>query len=391
MAERRSYASEHNRIPKHAAVARSSDGRVHAHAADGEAALFSVPLSEVRRTREPAEHASWPSIPSSVSRAAHRSRFAYRDGASSGELLREAGALTCAVNLRMWRRAAAFVVAAAVLVVACVFTWGYRALSAEQTGEAAQEQIAEQAASDSASVQEVSQNQEQADVSSAQTTDSQQNLTNDRSALSSMGQGNMPYSPQAASVQETGFVNLVGASANVPALFQYPSMPAGCEVYSLAAVLAALDANADPDDIVATYLPFSATGDDYATAFWGDPYSEGSGMPPAIMIAGNAVLQDTGATERFENATGASFDDLANLANSGSPVLVWATLDFVDPFFDEPLEPNSPYYPEHCVVLLGAQGDDAYLMDPTQGYTTVSYSWLKYLYEQCGSMALKLA
>lgn len=191
--------------------------------------------------------------------------------------------------------------------------------------------------------------------------------------------------------QMAGFTGLSGTSANVPELFQYPSMPAGCEIYSLAAVLQAMDHDADPDSIVANQLPFDVEGDDYASAFWGDPYWSGEGMPPAIMAAGNAFLEEAGASERFANLAGTDFDELAGKASSGTPVLVWTTLDFEDLYFDEPLEANSFYDLEHCVVLLGVEGHRACIMDPTQGYVTVNYDWFKYLYEQCGSMALAIA
>ena len=192
-------------------------------------------------------------------------------------------------------------------------------------------------------------------------------------------------------MQVVSFTGLSGTSANVPELFQYPSMPAGCEIYSLTAVLQAMDHDADPDSIVANQLPFDVEGDDYASAFWGDPYWSGEGMPPAIMAAGNAFLEEAGASERFLNFTGTDFDELASKVSSGTPVLVWTTLDFEDPYFDEPLEANSFYDLEHCVVLLGVEGHRACIMDPTQGYVTVNYDWFKYLYEQCGSMALAIA
>ena len=192
-------------------------------------------------------------------------------------------------------------------------------------------------------------------------------------------------------MQVVSFTGLSGTSANVPELFQYPSMPAGCEIYSLAAVLQAMDHDADPDSIVANQLPFDVEGDDYASVFWGDPYWSGEGMPPAIMAAGNAFLEEAGASERFANLAGTDFDELAGKASSGTPVLVWTTLDFEDPYFDEPLEANSFSDLEHCVVLLGVEGHRACIMDPTQGYVTVNYDWFKYLYEQCGSMALAIA
>ena len=213
---------------------------------------------------------------------------------------------------------------------------------------------------------------------------------NRRDALGAMGQEPMGFG-RANVMQVVDFTGLSGTSANVPELFQYPSMPAGCEVYSLAAVLQAMGHDADPDSIVANQLPFDVEGDDYASAFWGDPYWSGEGMPPAIMTAGNAYLEEEGASERFANLTGADFDELASKASSGTPVLVWTTLDFEDPCFDEPLEANSFYDLEHCVVLLGVEGHRACIMDPTQGYVTVNYDWFKYLYEQCGSMALAIA
>lgn len=214
---------------------------------------------------------------------------------------------------------------------------------------------------------------------------------NRRDALGAMGQEAVYGFGRANVMQVVNFTGLSGASASVPELFQYPSMPAGCEIYSLTAVLQAMGHDADPDSIVANQLPFDVEGDDYASAFWGDPYWSGEGMPPAIMASGNAFLEEAGASERFANLTGTDFDELASKASSGTPVLVWTTLDFEDPCFDEPLEANSFYDLEHCVVLLGVEGHRACIMDPTQGYVTVNYGWFKCLYEQCSSMALAIA
>lgn len=214
---------------------------------------------------------------------------------------------------------------------------------------------------------------------------------NRRDALGATGQELPSGFGRPNVMQVASFAGLSGTSASVPELFQYPSMPAGCEIYSLTAVLQAMGHDADPDSIMANQLPFDVEGDDYASAFWGDPYWSGEGMPPAIMAAGNAFLEEAGASERFANITGTDFDELASKASSGTPVLVWTTLDFEDPYFDEPLEANSFYDLEHCVVLLGVEGHRACIMDPTQGYVTVNYDWFKYLYEQCGSMALAIA
>ena len=120
---------------------------------------------------------------------------------------------------------------------------------------------------------------------------------NRRDALGAMGQELPDGFGRPNVMQAVSFTGLSGTSANVPELFQYPSMPAGCEIYSLTAVLQAMGHDADSDSIVANQLPFDVEGDDYASAFWGDPYWSGEGMPPAIMTAGNAFLEEAGASD----------------------------------------------------------------------------------------------
>lgn len=283
----------------------------------------------------------------------------------------------------------ALVAVVIVLVAVVAFVWIQRASGSSATTAT---EVQDAAQTEAVALVDDSQDVAATEVAPGESPDQAHGFADHRRrALGSAERDGAPHSMQADVMQVASFEGLVGTSAAVPELFQYPSMPAGCEVYSLVAVLNGLGIDADPDGIVANQLPFEAQDDDFATAFWGDPYSSGEGMPPAIMIAGNAVLEETGAAERFDNATGTAFDELAAKASSGSPVLVWTTLDFEDPQFDEPLEANSFYYLEHCVVLLGTLDGNVCLMDPTQGYVTVDYGWFKNLYEQCGSMALTLA
>lgn len=297
---------------------------------------------------------------------------------------------------------AAIAVAMAVLIIVGVLVAHGRAgVSGDGDQSAAQEALEAQtletayAADDSTETQQDQQSQDAEAAESVAPGMRPDNADgfprNRRDALGAMGRELPSGFGRPNVMQVVSFTGLSGTSASVPELFQYPSMPAGCEIYSLAAVLQAMDHDADPDSIVANQLPFDVEGDDYASAFWGDPYWSGEGMPPAIMAAGNAFLEEAGASERFANLTGTDFDELASKASSGTPVLVWTTLDFEDPYFDEPLEANSFYDLEHCVVLLGVEGHRACIMDPTQGYVTVNYDWFKYLYEQCGSMALAIA
>ena len=323
--------------------------------------------------------------------------------AHNGVFIRGAGAVIGGSSWFARRRLLAIAAAAlaVVVLVGVLTTYGHVVANGGGDQGAAQEALESQAletayaADDSTETQQEQQSQgagtAESVVPGMRPDDAKGFSRNRRDVLGAMGQEAMGGFGRANVTQMAGFTGLSGTSASVPELFQYPSMPAGCEIYSLAAVLRAMGHDADPDSIVANQLPFDVEGDDYASAFWGDPYWSGEGMPPAIMAAGNAFLEEAGASERFANLTGTDFDELASKASSGTPVLVWTTLDFEDPYFDEPLEANSFYDLEHCVVLLGVEGHRACIMDPTQGYVTVNYSWFKYLYEQCGSMALAIA
>jgi uncharacterized protein YvpB len=179
--------------------------------------------------------------------------------------------------------------------------------------------------------------------------------------------------------------------AAVPEMVQYPEMPAGCEVYSLAAVLRALGYDADPHEIVMNHLPFISLGGSDASAYSGNPYVEGEGLPPAIVRAGNSFLEEAGSDVRFVDVTGSSFEELEALADGGTPVLVWTTMYLEDPGFDSPVTPYTFYPNEHCLVLLGTEGDVVLTMDPMVGYASYDREWFQYLYEQCGSMAVTLA
>ena len=323
--------------------------------------------------------------------------------AHNGVFIRGGGAVIGGSSWFARRRllAIAAAVLAVVALVGVLTTYGHVVANGGGDQGAAQEALESQAletayaADDSTETQQEQQSQgagtAESVVPGMRPDDAKGFSRNRRDVLGAMGQEAMGGFGRANVTQMAGFTGLSGTSASVPELFQYPSMPAGCEIYSLAAVLRAMGHDADPDSIVANQLPFDVEGDDYASAFWGDPYWSGEGMPPAIMAAGNAFLEEAGASERFANLTGTDFDELASKASSGTPVLVWTTLDFEDPYFDEPREANSFYDLEHCVVLLGVEGHRACIMDPTQGYVTVNYDWFKYLYEQCGSMALAIA
>lgn len=176
----------------------------------------------------------------------------------------------------------------------------------------------------------------------------------------------------------------------VPEMVQYPEMPAGCEVYSLAAVLSSIGFEADPHALVAEHLSFSPVDGTAASAYSGDPHISGEGLPPAIVAAGNSFLKEAGAKARLSDATGSSFESLERTANEGTPVLVWTTMWLQDPGFASPLPPYTFYPLEHCLVLLGSDLENARTMDPMTGFVSYDREWLQYVFEQCGSMAIVL-
>lgn len=211
----------------------------------------------------------------------------------------------------------------------------------------------------------------------------------DEASASANGTGTQPLVPTSPSAQDPS--STFDCSSLVPVLLQYPDMPAGCEIYSLAAVLQALGFDADPHDIARDHVPYTALDGNYATAYSGSPYRDGEGLPPAIVRAGNSYLESSGSPFRFFDATNAPFEDLLALADRGLPVLVWTTMGMADPGFAAPL-PSYTFYPlEHCVVLQGSGPDGTVrLMDPQAGSLTVDAAQFSYLYEQCGSMAVTL-
>ena len=431
-ASQRRHVRQVPRSGRHARVAAGGQGvageapvRHRPHGEAAEAVLFAVPVemlgeqdaaeeqvdTSAERSRAAVSHAAGRHARVAVSRPSRfrgegRHSADASPAAHNGAFISGGGAVIGGSSWSVRGRslmAAVVVAAAALVLVGVLVAHGRAGANVDSSGDqgAAQEAQESQtletayAADDSAETQ---QEQPPHDAEAAEAVgpgmrpdDADGFSRNRRDALGAMGQEAVEGFGRANVMQVVNFTGLSGTSASVPELFQYPSMPAGCEIYSLTAVLQAMGHDADPDSIVANQLPFDVEGDDYASAFWGDPYWSGEGMPPAIMAAGNAYLEEAGASERFANITGTDFDELASKASSGTPVLVWTTLDFEDPYFDEPLEANSFYDLEHCVVLLGVEGHRACIMDPTQGYVTVNYSWFKYLYEQCGSMALAIA
>lgn len=180
---------------------------------------------------------------------------------------------------------------------------------------------------------------------------------------------------------------------NIEETLQNPELPAGCEAASLAAVLKSMGYDTSPIDIVKNCLTIDPTATS-ERAFAGNPYIEygGAAFPPAIVDAANAFLEERDAEERAQDVSGEAFSDMIELIERGYPVIVWSTVDMVDPAFTGAYLGRYAWYSqEHCVVLYGTQDDSVLVCDPLEGLVTRDAQEFERIWEACGSMAVLIS
>lgn len=179
-------------------------------------------------------------------------------------------------------------------------------------------------------------------------------------------------------------------SDRVEELLQLPDYPAGCEATSLAIVLRAMGYDVGIGDILDGYLSYDPTWTD-AGSYLGDPYTGGGAFPPAVVIAADGFLSDVDSDERATDLTGATFDEIAEIVSSGTPVLVWTTMYQEPPAFSGQLVGDYAWYTnEHCVVVYGVDEGAVLVSDPLEGLVERDYARFSRLFEECGSMAVAI-
>lgn len=174
----------------------------------------------------------------------------------------------------------------------------------------------------------------------------------------------------------------------VELIYQNPELPNGCEITSLSMALTAAGCPADKLTLYQSYLPkadFSYVGDQRygpnpekwyagnAAGLKGGWYCfEG----PIIQTA-NSWLDDCGSTSSARSIAGLSQNELDRYVQDGIPLVVWVTLDYVQPQYSEfswTLEDGTSYYPYsnlHCVVLASAENGQYQIADPLSGFSLV--------------------
>ncbi|GAA0436636.1 hypothetical protein GCM10008983_11700 [Lentibacillus halophilus] len=175
--------------------------------------------------------------------------------------------------------------------------------------------------------------------------------------------------------------NSGGHIQGVPAYFQYPELPTGCEATSLAMLLSwgcgrdvskydVADALQKGDNVQWTDGEWTGANPD--KAFVGDPYTDSNDGSFGVFEGPILEALEWFMPGRGVDWTGASFDALLAVVRSGAPVLAWTTLEQRETFYG--LSWTAPdgetidwYENEHAVVMVGVDGDDVIAHDPHTG------------------------
>lgn len=184
----------------------------------------------------------------------------------------------------------------------------------------------------------------------------------------------------------------------VPFISQYPELPTGCEITSLAEVLHFYGYDIDKETLARNYLPmkYERTTGCFVNYFLGSPWSShGSGcFAPAIADAANAFLSAHEASLKAHTLSYASVNTLLAQVAKGHPVIVWTSFDYDNPdvTYNEIALDNGQTFSwpvnEHCVVLSGynLEAQTVTVADPAYGIVErplddFTYFYQKYFYQ----------
>ena len=168
------------------------------------------------------------------------------------------------------------------------------------------------------------------------------------------------------------------AMIDAPVVLQYPELPNGCELTTLAMMLQFYGINKGKMELLPEMnrdtTPFR-TGPDGTIEYWGNPNTgfvgditgkhKGFGIYHAGLFG---LLQSYIPTAT--DMTRSSFEELERQVSDGIPVLVWTTIRYTVPSdrqwvtWDSPLGPIRTTFQEHTVLLVGYDEDYVYVNDP---------------------------
>ena len=150
-------------------------------------------------------------------------------------------------------------------------------------------------------------------------------------------------------------------SLDVNVIYQYPDMPSGCEVTSLAMVLNYMGIDVTNKYLADNYLDSSTY--DMFKSFVGNVYSDNSFgcFAPVIVNTANDFFVDNGYEYRAVNVSESTKEQLVNYLHDNKPVIIWNTKD-MNPSYIEEYDFDGYKFTwhgyEHCVVLCGYNAED---------------------------------
>ena len=179
------------------------------------------------------------------------------------------------------------------------------------------------------------------------------------------------------------------------AISQYPELPTGCEVTSLAMVLQHYGINIDKCDIGDKYLDKGEVGTvNFYEAFEGDPRDENSFgcYAPVIVNAAQRILAENNSALKVNEVTGGELESLFAYIDRGVPVIVWGTQDCQPGHYSVTWNVNGEdltwFTPEHCMVLVGYSDSAVWIADPIYGEVKV---YDKEVFKSCYNSLYKQA
>ena len=189
---------------------------------------------------------------------------------------------------------------------------------------------------------------------------------------------------------------------------QYPELPTGCEITAMTMVLNYYGYNVDKVTMAMDYMPKVQAefyrsedgrliGPDLENYFVGDPTEEtgyicGTG---AIVTAANAYLTDVGSDMTAVAMKNAQPEELYDLIDQGTPVVIWCTINMEDRAETDGWYREDGTYMEwstndHGAVLIGYDEDTVTVADPIYNRITVSRAQFEKIFAERGGQCVIL-
>jgi len=192
------------------------------------------------------------------------------------------------------------------------------------------------------------------------------------------------------------------AMLEAPVIRQYPELPRGCEVTSLAMLLQFKGIDKTKMELAAemkrdpTPLQLNPNG---TIKFWGNPNTgfvgEVAGPSKGFGIYHSALLElMVQYVPNAKDFTREPFEMLEQQLREGIPSVVWTTINYKVPekwvVWDTPIGPIQTTFMEHAVLLVGFDEQNVYVNDPLKPQSKIKVDKAQFIetWQAMGSQAL---